>query len=191
MADFTTPDFQKPLDVEGMLAATPASAKVKGMYPQRLVELMVQRGVKAELPKYIAFKDYPMRELMQRVVEAARKLHPNSTLREGIRELGRLVFPTLQASIAGRVIFSFAGNSYESALKRVAQGYALSQNPGSANLVRISDGEAIVELRSVWNFPDCYQIGVHEGALAWYARKGGVELRVHSPCDVDLRIRWR
>jgi hypothetical protein len=100
------------------------------------------------------------------------------------------VFPTLQASIAGRVIFSFAGNSYESALKRVAQGYSLSQNPGSAHLVQISKGEAIVELRGVWNFPDCYQIGVHEGALAWYERDGRVDVRVHSACDADLRIRW-
>jgi uncharacterized protein (TIGR02265 family) len=160
------------------------------MYPQRLVELVAQHGADADARKYIAFKDYPMRELMQRVVAAARHLHPKLPLREGIRELGRLVFPTLQASIAGRVMFSFAGNSYEGALKRVAQGYSLSQSPGSAHLQRISKGEAIVELRGVWNFPDCYQIGVHEGALAWYKCEGRVDVRIHSPCDVDLRIRW-
>lgn len=191
MPDFHPPDFRQPLDVTALLAATPGSATVKGMYPQRLVELMAQQGVVEREPRrYVTFKDYPMRELMQRVVDAARVLHPRLSLREGIRELGRLVFPTLQASIAGRVMFSFAGKSYESALKRVTQGYALSQNPGSAHLAALSPGEAIVELRGVWNFPDCYQIGVHEGALAWYERAGKIEVRVHSPCDVDLRIRW-
>jgi uncharacterized protein (TIGR02265 family) len=190
MSDFQTPDFRRPLDVEGLLAATPASATIKGMYPQRLVELMAQHGSAGDLRKYIPFKDYPLREVMQQVIDAARHLHPTLPLREGIRELGRLVFPTLQASIAGRVMFSFAGNSYEGALKRVAQGYSLSQSPGSAHLQRISKGEAIVELRGVWNFPDCYQIGVHEGALAWYKCEGRVDVRIHSPCDVDLRIRW-
>lgn len=191
MLEFQPPDFRQPLNVEALLAATPATATVKGMYPQRLVELMAQQGtVEREPRRYVAFKDYPMRELMQRVVDAARVLHPKLTLREGIRELGRLVFPTLQASIAGRVLFSFAGKSYESALKRVTQGYALSQNPGSAQLVSLGTREAIVELRGVWNFPDCYQIGVHEGALAWYDHTGRIDVRVHSPCDVDLRIRW-
>jgi uncharacterized protein (TIGR02265 family) len=111
-------------------------------------------------------------------------------LRQAIRLLGHEVFPTLQSSLALRVLFSFAGRSYEKALQRVADGYAYSQSPGTARLVSVGAGEAIVELREVYNFPDCYQIGVHEGALAWYGRKGTIEIRTHSIADVDLRIRW-
>jgi uncharacterized protein (TIGR02265 family) len=189
MSHFSPPNLRQPIAVEACILATPESATVKGMYIQRLAELVQRQGAGAA-KRYVAFKDYPMRELMRAVADAAALLHPSLPTREAICAVGRLVFPTLQSSIAGRVIFAFAGNNYQAALQRVALGYEHSQNPGSARLASLSAGEAVVELRSVWNFPDCYQVGVHEGALTWYEKNGSIELRTLSPCDVDLRIRW-
>jgi uncharacterized protein (TIGR02265 family) len=190
MLDFTQPDLLKPLNVDERIAATPATAVTRGMYIQKLVDLMAANGV-PPTQKFVAFKNYPIREFMRYIADASRLLHPRQPIRQAMCTLGRLVFPTLQESLALRVIFAFAGNNYEAALKRVADGYSHSQSPGAAHLAHFTPGEAIVELRNVWNFPDCYQIGVHEGALTWYQRNGTIELRVLSPCDVDLRIRWK
>lgn len=190
MPDFAPPNLLAPLDVEEHIRAAPESGRVKGMYVQRLVEMIDEHRGEPSSKRYIAFKDYPLRELMRQIARAAELLHPRLPLRHAILVLGREVFPTLQSSLALRVLFSFAGRSYESALQRVADGYSYSQHPGTARLASIRPGEAIVELREVYNFADCYQIGVHEGALAWYEHSGSIEIRVHSIANVDLRIRW-
>lgn len=190
MPDFELPNLHAPIDVEERIQAAPESGRVKGMYVQRLVEMIDEHRGEAATKRYIAFKDYPLRELMRYIVEAARLIHPRLPLRQAICLLGREVFPTLQSSLALRVLFSFAGRSYEAALQRVADGYAHSGNPGTARLISLRPGEAIVELREVYNFADCYQIGVHEGALTWYDRQGTIEIRGHSLANVDLRIRW-
>jgi hypothetical protein len=72
-----------------------------------------------------------------------------------------------------------------------SKAYAISLTPGSARLVRSSNNRTVLELREVWNFADCYQVGVMEGAMAAFRVEGTDVARAGGrPCDVVLVMHW-
>jgi uncharacterized protein (TIGR02265 family) len=141
--------------------------------------------------RYVTFKDYPLVELMNLLLEATAQLHPELPPREGLRQLGRLVYPTLVSSTGGKVIFSLAGNNFEAALPLSRKAYEISLKPGSVRVEKQGPGRATMVLRDIWNFADSYQVGVFEGAMESFLVEGTVRV-VSKPraCDVDLLLNW-
>lgn len=46
-------------------------------------------------------------------------------------------------------------------------------------------------LRDIWNFADCYQAGVFEGAMESFRVVGTVRVEtLERPCDVNLHLEW-
>ena len=99
---------------------------------------------------------------------------------ESLRQLGELAIPTFARSIAGGVTMGIVGRSWELALKCVSRGYELSLKPGSCTVASIGSGQALLQLRNVWNFGDSYQVGVVLGLMKWCRIDGRVSARVLS-----------
>jgi uncharacterized protein (TIGR02265 family) len=169
----------------------PKSAWVRGMFIDALV-----RVARAHTPdafreaRYVAFMTYPLQEFMRVIVRTAELVHGDLPIREAVRRLGRLAYPTLFDTMVGKAIFTVAGRDWPSALKLAAKAYAVSLDPGKAEVIELSPGRAVVGLRQIWNFPDCYQVGVFEGAMDVFRVRGEIQVRAHSLADVDFLITW-
>src|SRR5690242_4287092 len=110
--------LEQSIDVEYYLRSCPSSATAPGVFMQDLVNLVMARhhGTTERLyagisnRRWIAFKTYPLREFMRLAVNAARILDSAAPLSEALRRLGRTAFPSLRATMAGRVVLLALGN---------------------------------------------------------------------------------
>lgn len=177
-------------DLVSHIDRTPGGHTVKGMYLAGILDALDARKVRRPDFRVQAFRDYPLRQYMELLLDAAVTLYPNQPIRAALISLGRLAIPTFASSIVGGVIMGTVGRSWDIALKCVSKGYQVSLRPGNATVTGMSDGRAVLQLREVWNFPDSYQVGVVEGLLEWCDLQGSVTARVLAPCDVDLEIEW-
>jgi len=169
---------------------TPKDHTVKGMYVGGLLDTLKAHRVSCSLTAVQAFKDYPLRDYMELLVDSALTLYPRQTPSEGLRALGRLAIPTFAKSIVGGVLMGTVGRSWELALKCVARGYEVSLRPGKCTVTAMSPGRTVLQLRSVWNFGTSYQVGVIEGLMEWCQISGLVSPTAVSRCDVDLKLEW-
>ncbi len=190
---FAAPNWQAPLDASAQIASTPDAGAIKGLYFQDIVDACagMHRTLHASRSRYLPFIDYPMREYMELLVAAAALVHPREPLRNGLRRLGRLAYPTLAATLIGRAIFGVAGRDFGVILSLASRAYGVSLKPGSVTLVEREAQRGVLQLRELWNFPDTYQVGVIEGALIAVGLRGEVKVRVLSPCDVDFEVTWQ
>ncbi len=189
---FNEPNTLAPLELEARIAALPANATVKGMFLSSISDLVEERaGQRPGRKRYVAFANYPLREMIELLPKAAELAYPGRPVREGMRRLGRMAYPTFASSTVGRVVMSIAGEDPRAALHAAPKAYRLVGNTGAARVLDTGDGEAILELRGVWGWPESYNVGVHEGALDALGVDGEVKVRVMSLCDADLLIRWR
>lgn len=189
-SEFREVDLRSPLDVEARIASTPPDATAKGMFFEQVARAVRPLGVRCE-PRYVAFRDYPLRDFMRLLGGAARVCYPARPTREAFRQMGRDAFATLMSSVAGRVMFSFASlGDAPSALRLAPQAYKHSLSHCSARVPVCNAEQVVLELRGVWNFPECYQVGVIEGGCAAFGPLPQVKTRVRSACDVDVLARW-
>jgi uncharacterized protein (TIGR02265 family) len=178
--------------LEAWIEETPQNATVKGMYVDSLLSMLERTGAPRVTDKrYFSFKEYPLRDAMRIMVDTVAVMYPNSPPREGLVRVGRQVFPTLAASTVGKVLFSVAGRSWERSLKLTSKAYEVSITPGTAALAELTDRSARIELRSIWNFADTYQVGVMQGAMETLGVRGSVRaVMLGRRCDVDLILEW-
>lgn len=187
--DFHEPDFDAPLDVAGQIAAVPAPHTTKGMFCEQLARAARQCGIACEA-RYVAFRDYPLRDFMRLMAEYGRVRFPGLPAREALRRVGWEAFPTLMSSVTGRVIFAFAGRDVRSALRLAPDAYKHSLSHCSVRSRLNTPGQAVLEYRDVWNFPDCYQVGVIEGGCRAFGAQATVRVCVRSSASLDMLIRW-
>jgi uncharacterized protein (TIGR02265 family) len=175
-----------------LIQQTPAEATVKGMFISSFLDSLDRGGFPRPTDaRFVSFKDYPLRQFMELMLVAIGTAWPTMSPRAGLRRLGQSAYPTLAASVVGRVLFSVAGLNFGTALQLTEKAYKVSLNPGSAKLVNLVGKTATLEFRDIWNFADCYQVGVMEGAMVAYRVKGEVTAqKLRRPCDVDLHLRW-
>lgn len=172
--------------------ATPSHATVKGMYIESFLVSMERKGVVRPTDRrFVSFKDYPLREYQELLLEATATLYPTTPPRDGLKLLGRMAYPTLSESTVGRILFAIAGRDWKAALPLSRRAYEISLKPGRAELKDVTENSAIMCLRDVWNFADTYQVGAYEGAMECYLISGTVTPRPGSRiCDVDLHMEW-
>ncbi len=178
--------------LEAFIEETPRTATVKGMYVDSLLSMLEKKGAARPTDKrFFSFKDYPLRDAMHVMLDAAVLLYPDVSPREGLVRLGQQVFPTLTDTTIGKVLFSVAGRSWERSLKLASKAYEVSIRPGTATLADLTERSARVELRSIWNFADTYQVGVMQGAMTSLGVRGTVRaVTLSRRCDVDLLLEW-
>lgn len=186
--------FQDEFDeLKRSIELTPSSATVKGMYIDSFLKSLDRERIERPTSaRYLSFKDYPLRALMSLLLECTALAHPNLPPKDGLRMMGRLVYPTLAESTVGKILFAIAGRDWTAALPLASRAYKISLDPGRATLREITETSAIVELRDVYNFADSYQAGVFEGAMECYQVDGTVTARpLARVCDVDLFLEWQ
>lgn len=186
---FVMPDWNAPLDVEGLLARMPKDSTVRGVFFQNAVEQVKRKlGRDPFAREFYKLLSYPSAELVRVLRQAAEILCPEVPLRQGLRRLGQSVFPALRETAAGTFLFSVAGKNVRSAFKLTSRAYELFSSHGRAEVGAVEDNAVYIELRRIWTFPDCYHVGIFEGALAAYETPGQIQIRRLGDCDVDLRI---
>lgn len=176
-----------------LLEQTPQEATVKGMFVSSFLESLDRGGFKRPTDaRFLSFKDYPLRLFMQLMLDAVGTAWPTLSPKAALRKLGQSAYPTLAESVVGRVLFSVAGRNFGTALSLTEKAYKVSLDPGVARLVDLKGNTAKLEMRDIWNFADCYQAGVMEGAMVAYRVKGEVRVqKLGRPCDVDLFLSWQ
>lgn len=191
-SDFAKPDFRRPVDVGAQVELVPAGATIKGMFLSSLLEALGPRRV--ELPegqhRYVAFKDYPLAIQVRLIVEVAGRLHPDVPIREAIRRVGHRVYPTFSESLVGKVLFSAVGGNPVALLRAGAKAYGMSASVGSVEIVESTEGSACIRLRDMFNFIDCYQIGIIEGALLVLGLNPSLRVKLDSPTSGWFDVRW-
>lgn len=191
LSGFALPTWHGPFNVEEHLSKVPPRATVKGMYWNDLYKLAPRALVDLPPGRYSAFGDYPLVDYMRAVALVARNLHPEASVAEGVRRVGRRGFNTLASSLVGRVLFALAGRDLQSTLGLVSQAYRRSLDPGDAQIELLERNRAVISLRSIWNFPTSYQVGVFEGAIDVFGHTGTVQVRPLSACDADFLLEWQ
>jgi uncharacterized protein (TIGR02265 family) len=185
-------DWSSPIDVAGQLALIPPDGWVRGVFPDALAKQLRSSGADpGPYGNFHVLAKYSLVEYTHVIVHAARALYPELPLRQAVRQAGRCIYPAFFASMVGKAIFAVAGRSYRRAVEVAPKAYhEVGISPGSARVLRLREGYAYVELRSVWGLCEAYQLGIWEGALEAFGARGTVRAKVHSPCDVDLEVVW-
>jgi len=179
------------LDTQERLDKMPDDRMTKGMILQSLVDKTKETG--GEAPgrgRYVAFKDYPLRELIELMPEVARLAFPGENEREAIRKLGHRTYYDIKKSKVGKVLFSLAGRDLGAMLKLTSKIYS-TVSQVNTKLVELGSNHALFELRDVWSFPHSYHVGLFEAVMEDYAaRNGKVFYKEYSLSEVDLKLIW-
>lgn len=188
---FHAPELSAPLRLEERVAALSPTATVKGMFFSDIVQDVHRRTGNAPARKrYVAFRDYPFREWIELLAEAAELAYPDARPLEGIRRLGQRAYPLFVSSRAGAVFAALAGRTIPGTLKQLPRALRVAQSLGSVEIREQSDRHALLELRELYDFPDTYYVGVIEGILAGFDTQGEVLVRDVTLCDADMLVRW-
>ena len=190
-AEFVALDWSEPLDVDALLSATPPEATIRGMLFQFL-DLAAEKAGKQQASKggFIAFKNSPLREYMKAAVATAELAFPGEPLRQGLRQIGHVVYPSYAETMIGSAIFSVAGRDFFKIASLAARAYGLTIKPGSLSVSKIDERHVEVSLRQIWDFVDSQHVGIWEGALQVCNAEGQIRVRRLSPCDADFDIQW-
>src|SRR5690606_25096680 len=188
-ADFVPVDTRSPLDVEARIRATPPDKQAKGLFLEQMARAARVAGIARE-QRYVSFRDYPLQEFMRLLAEYAPVRYPGVPLREAFRRAGGEAFPTLMSSVPGRVLYVLARRDVGAALRLAPDVYKHNLSHCSVSLRLEAPRQAILAYRDVWNFAECYQVGVVEGACRALGAEPRIRACVRSACDVDLLVRW-
>ena len=190
-------DWKAPLDPEAYIADTPAMATTKGMFNTSIAELGrrsaptreddVFEGVAAR--RWPAFADVSLREHMRLLVNVARLRYPREPLREGLRRLGWLAYPTFAESTPGRVLLMLS-EGIESVLRASPKAFALSVSPCRVETTKVGPRHYRVDGYQIYCFLDAYQVGVLEGIAHAHREKPHVTLALRNLHSGSLDFTW-
>lgn len=196
---FERPADEVQVDVDAHLRSCPTAATTRGTFFQFVADL-VEREHRSPAPSpthglsrrhWVPWNSYPLADFMRLAVDAARLLHRDRPLGEGLRRLGRMAYPSFAATMAGRVVLYAFGDDIDAMMQAVPRAYAVSLSHAVASSRRIEPRRWEVRMQNVYNFADTYHLGVIEGALVARGVEPDVRLRKCARlCDIDFDVRW-
>jgi uncharacterized protein (TIGR02265 family) len=189
------PSLGHAVDVERYLKACPLDESTQGTFLQYIRDAVVDRLGSAPaklfegLPRdrWLPFLKYPLRELMQLAVNAARILHPKLPISEGLRRVGWFAYPSFAATMAGRVVLFAFGETFADVIRSVPKAYAICVPEAQVTLTLQTERHFRLEFRGVHCFVDTYHRGVIEGAIWCHGFDSSVAVNAGSRlCDADM-----
>jgi uncharacterized protein (TIGR02265 family) len=192
--DFQEIDWDAPLDMDAQLQATPIEVFVKGMSINAVLDAVERQG-RAPLttPRVSAFRDQPMRDLVSLLVQAPSAAYPDVSARRALRAIGHDHFRGLLDNMIFRVIFAGFGGTLgvERAVRLAPKAYSVAAAHERVAVIEQSEGRVVLSYDDVWTFPDCFQVGLVEGALEVLGAKAGrVRVRRRGFAAADLEVCW-
>lgn len=189
---FRAADWRAPIDTEAEISRVPKTATVKGMFVQTMLREVELAGgqIEASGRRYVAFKDYPMTEVMRIMLETGRVLHPAETQREQIRRVARMGFGSFAATMIGKVIFGAIGRDVGRIVRLGERAFSHAMSPIEFKPLEIGENSAHVLAREFHIYPECFGIAVAESVIAACGRSGFVAQKVVSPSSVECWMRW-
>jgi uncharacterized protein (TIGR02265 family) len=196
--EFTGPTLTHEVDVDGYLSACPAQATTRGTFFRFLRDAIEEQvGADPRLleglanTEWTAFRKYPLRDFMQLSVNVARIVHAGEAISEGLRRVGRLAFPSLAATMAGRVVLFAFGERLENVIMALPKAYAVSVPGTRIETTELGPQRYRITMRSVHNFVDTYHLGVLEGAVLAMGQQPRIDVQVGDrPCDAVFEGGW-
>jgi uncharacterized protein (TIGR02265 family) len=186
---YAPPDLSRPLDVDAWLRSIPATATGKGLVAESILDSVP--GHKLTDVKFAPFREYPLRDLLELKVAAARVLRPHAPLREGIAVVGQALFPKFVATLLGRVMYGVFGGNVSSILRMANKSYEQTQNLGRVETTVVSPTSVRMHFTNCWTFLDSYHVGVVQGTLAACKVDGVVHVKMDSDSEGTLLVEWR
>lgn len=189
---FSPPDFSQPLDVEAHLARIPATATVKGLVAESIVEAVAaERKPPITTVRFASFRDYPLRDIVALKVDAARAVRPDAPLREGLAVVGRRLFPKFVSTLLGRVMYGVFGGNVSSILRLANKSYEQTQTLGRVETAVVGPTSIRMHFTNTHTFLDAYHVGVLQGTLQACKVEGHVLVRMASEIEGDLLVEWQ
>jgi uncharacterized protein (TIGR02265 family) len=182
---FVLPDWNAPLDVEAAMALAPAQVQVRGFVISGMLARLKAQGVTLDTPGFVPFRSYPYRQQMELLVKGAQALAPGN-VRQGLRLVGRMAFPSVLETLPGRVVFGVLGKDVQAIFKVAAKGYEMVGAHARVTVPVVTASHAHLVLQDVHAFPEAYHVGVCEGAVLACGKTPQIWLKTNSPTHVEL-----
>jgi uncharacterized protein (TIGR02265 family) len=188
---FQPVDYARPLDVKAVYDAVPRTASVRGMFFHDLQHLLGDKlpGTPLE-SEFKPLKDYPLVEFCRGCVFTAETVFADQPLREGLRRVGRHAFPRMAKTKLGKLTFGIFGKNLTGVGSAAAKGYRLATRPGEIRVMDLGSNHGIFHLREIYNFADCLQPGVFEGAMLAVGREGVVTTHPIGIAEILIKAEW-
>lgn len=187
---FREPDWSHTVDFAARLAAVPEHASMRGMFIQSLLASATPEvQAKYAARRYIAFKNYGMREYVQ-VLQDACEAAPRQSHAQVLRKLGWGIYPNYAKTITGTAIFAVAGRSFQRMIEVSPAAYRIGLAPATVTVQTLGERHARVALRECWNVPEFHQVGIWEGAMQVCGVEGEIKVEAIGFGAVDFDISW-
>jgi uncharacterized protein (TIGR02265 family) len=188
---FVEPPWDAPLDLDAELRRVPETAKQKGMFliPMVLEAKKLGHSLPSARERYVPFQDYPLREHVQLLVESARVLFPQQSLRQALRRLGRAAHKVFVESTVGKVVWAGVTDA-PSALDAILKGYTISVPGCATRVVERGPNHARVRMERIYYFLDCHHVGCIEGAVRATGAEPKVRIKMDSATSGDFLCEW-
>lgn len=197
---FAIPAFDSAPGLEAYLNRTPETATGLGAFFQSVLALVERRGaedleramVGVASRRWIAFRQYPLRDFMRLAHNVSRIAYPKVSNGEGLRRLGHAAYPSFAATMAGRVALFAFGETIEDVLRASPKAYRLALPEATVNVRAMGPRKLHMELRNVCSFVDTYQCGVIEGCVRAFGLQPDVRIQVGPGLiDATYEVKWR
>lgn len=191
MDDFVDPPWDAPLDVAAEIKRVPDGLTQKGMFLLPMVVEAKKRGLalSGARDRYVPFQDYPLREHVALLVEAARAFYPDVNVRQGLRRLGRGAYRAFMESTVGKVVWASVTDSH-GALEGILKGYAIGVPGCSAKMIERRPHGAVIRLERIPYFLDSHHVGCFEGAARAIGIRARIRIRLDSSSSGEFLCEW-
>lgn len=201
---FEAPRFDRPIDVEAMLARLPKHAATKGIIVASTLDALRRRPEHGEWTheRVLAeacgrtdmpgpFENVPYREFTSILLFVARLLRGDA-IGEGLRELGRQVYPNFAATLIGRMLFGALRNDPQRMFAMGPRAWKVCENFGDVRAELL----AREHVRYVFDeFPvelvETMYVGTIEGAGDVLGIELELEIAKLGTAQTLVDIRWR
>jgi uncharacterized protein (TIGR02265 family) len=191
-ARFVDPPWNAPLNASHVIAAIPPGATLAGMFFSAVLDAAKNRPLKLSQPpreRYLQFGFYPIAEFAPLLVAAAEQLHPDRSLREALRKLGRGAPAALCASTLGKVTLGSA-EGVHAIVTAMVNTYSINLRPCRCAVVSSKATSMVVSLDDIPYFLDSHHVGVFEGTLKHAHVNGRVRIATRGYDSADLLLEW-
>ncbi|MEM6956572.1 MAG: DUF2378 family protein [Myxococcota bacterium] len=177
---------------ERYLEGAPSDGRMKGVLFNDLERLVGpgQLGASAR-ERYVAFKDYSTAEWCRVLHDAAKRAYPRMATRAALHRLGLRAYEAFGASTAGRVMFAMTGRDLGAIYRMAPRIVGMVHRGPVLEIESLGEGLMVLRARNIWDFPDCYSIGVWRSPAVSFGERCEVRIRRYSICDMDYLLDFR